>query len=113
VNAKQIISYIITGAICLIIGACGCFIGIYFYPTLGLRDAQRLVQSTNDKLEQSGQTITGLKQQVVDANGTIDKLTKSIAVSVDAGKQLNGTIQRSKSINDEVGNILAKYDKTK
>jgi hypothetical protein len=110
---KNILHCVITGFICLIIGAGGCFVGIYFYPTLGLRDAQRLIQSTKDKFELSRQTIEGLDKQLIDANGTIDKLTKSTKLSVESSKQVNGTIQRSQSINYEVGNILAKYDKTK
>jgi hypothetical protein len=105
VNAKQIITCIITGFICLVIGATICGFGVYYYT-------EKRIEKLNDIISQTNVNLTNTKKQLGDSIRTNNELRKQIEDSiVDTGKLKSITITSQSGIDDiiAINNEIRKY----
>jgi Lhr-like helicase len=110
---KKILSYIITGIVCLLIGAAITGYTIYQYSEKRIANAQRLIDTTKKQLSDSENANRGLKEKLDNANIIIGKFENAVNGSSIIVGNLDGSITESQNINDRAIQIIARYIVTK
>jgi hypothetical protein len=104
-NAKQIITCIITGFICFIIGAGLCGFGVYKYT-------EKRIEKLNNIINETNEHFSNTQKQLGDSIRTNNELRKQIEDSiVDTGKLKSITITSQSGIDDiiAINNEIRKY----
>lgn len=102
---KSIISYIIVGFVCLVIGAGICFIGLYQYTEKRSKDLNDIITKTNVSLRDAKAELANSKRLNIE-------LRKQIEDSlIDTGKLKSITIDSQSGIDDiiEINRRLSEY----
>jgi hypothetical protein len=105
VNAKQIITCIIVGFICLVIGAVISGLGIYFYTEKRIEKLNNIINETNEHFNET-------QKRLSDSIRTNNELRKQIEDSlIDTGKLKSITITSQSGIDDiiTINNEIRKY----